>query len=60
MTQEELNALAAILQRAPVTPGELLWLQGLISRLQAQITAWAQLPEDDRKLMQERGWSWNG
>ena len=37
MTQEELNALIAILNRTPLTPGEQLWLRDLIARLQAQI-----------------------
>lgn len=41
ITQQELNALIAILARAPLTPAEALWLQTLLDRLaqvaQAQV-----------------------
>lgn len=35
MTTQELNALAAILARCPLTPAEALWLQALLDRLNA-------------------------
>ncbi len=35
MTQEEIVALVAILNRAPMSPAEGLWLQSLIERLKA-------------------------
>jgi hypothetical protein len=34
MSQEELNALIALLNRCPMTPAEMLWLQALLQRLQ--------------------------
>ena len=57
MTQEQLNALVALLQRAPMTPAEALWAQGLLEQLQQQVAALAAMTDEDRKLMRERGWS---
>jgi hypothetical protein len=38
MTQEEIVALVNILNRAPMSPAEGLWLQALIERLKAVAT----------------------
>lgn len=37
MNQEEFHALAQILTRAPLSPAEALWLNGLLARLAAEI-----------------------
>jgi hypothetical protein len=37
MTERELAALVALLNRTPMTPAEALWIQELIARLEAQI-----------------------
>lgn len=37
MTQAELNALLQLLQRIPVSQAEVIWLQVLMARLQAEI-----------------------
>ena len=37
LTAEELMALIAILNRTPMTPGERLWVQGLVNRLQLMV-----------------------
>lgn len=42
MTEQELNALVALLNRTPLSPAEALWLQALIARLQAALQAQAQ------------------
>lgn len=36
MNEQELNALVAILNRAPMTPAEQIWLQALIQRIAAE------------------------
>ena len=38
ITQEELNALVALLQRTPMTQAEALWTRGLVERWQARLT----------------------
>ena len=37
MTEQELQALLVILNRAPMTPPEMLWIQALVARIAAQI-----------------------
>ena len=37
MTEQELSALVALLNRAPMTAAEGLWLQALVARIAAQI-----------------------
>lgn len=37
MTQEELNALIALLNRTPLSPAEALWLRDLLRRLEALV-----------------------
>ena len=44
LTQLELNALAQLLQRTPMTQAEFLWCQALVQKLQAQIE-----PPEERK-----------
>ena len=39
MTQDELDALVTILQRAPMTPAEALWVQGIITAEAKRIEA---------------------
>ena len=39
MTQDELDALVTILQRAPMTPAEALWVQGIITAEAQRIRA---------------------
>ena len=35
MTEQELSALASLLSRAPMSPPEQLWAQGIVQRLVA-------------------------
>jgi hypothetical protein len=44
LTEQELNALVTLLQRAPMTPAETLWANSLLERLRAQIEAAQQPP----------------
>jgi len=37
LTPEELTALVSLLNRTPMTPGERLWVQGLVNRLQLMV-----------------------
>jgi tRNA C32,U32 (ribose-2'-O)-methylase TrmJ len=39
MTKQELAALVQLLNRLALTQAEALWLQGLITKLQAQVEA---------------------
>ena len=43
MTEQEYNALILILNRAPMTPAEALWLNTLLARLRPQ----PQTPENE-------------
>ena len=49
LTQLELNALAQLLQRTPMTQAEALWCQVLVIRLQAQIPPVPPGPEQERE-----------
>ena len=37
LTPEELTVLVSLLNRTPMTPGERLWVQGLVNRLQLMV-----------------------
>jgi len=47
ITQQELNALAQLLQRTPVSNAEAMWLQMLLARLQGEIMQKQQEEEEN-------------